>query len=86
MMLFLVSAGLTLIFGVMNLVNMAHGSLYMIGAYVRLVAYAATQSFLFGLSPLCGRARRWCPHRGRVFARSIKVIVSTRFSPRSALP
>ena len=31
-MLFLMAAGLTLIFGIMNLINLAHGSLYMIGA------------------------------------------------------
>ena len=33
MMLFLLAAGLTLVFGIMDLVNLAHGSLYMIGAY-----------------------------------------------------
>ena len=33
-MLFLMAAGLTLIFGIMNLVNLAHGSLYMVGAYL----------------------------------------------------
>ena len=33
MLLFLLAAGLTLIFGIMDLVNLAHGSLYMIGAY-----------------------------------------------------
>ena len=32
--LFLISAGLTLVFGIMNMVNLAHGSLYMIGAYI----------------------------------------------------
>ena len=32
-MLFLMAAGLTLVFGIMNLVNLAHGSLYMVGAY-----------------------------------------------------
>ncbi len=34
-MLFLLAAGLTLVFGIMNMVNLAHGSLYMIGAYLR---------------------------------------------------
>jgi len=33
-MLFLMSAGLTLVFGIMNVVNLAHGSLYMVGAYL----------------------------------------------------
>lgn len=32
-MLFLMAAGLTLVFGIMNLINLAHGSLYMVGAY-----------------------------------------------------
>ena len=32
-MLFLMAAGLTLVFGIMNMINLAHGSLYMIGAY-----------------------------------------------------
>ena len=39
--LFLLSAGLTLIFGVTRVVNFAHGSLYMIGAYVASTATAA---------------------------------------------
>ena len=33
-MLFLIAAGLTLVFGVMDLINLAHGSLYMVGAYL----------------------------------------------------
>jgi branched-chain amino acid transport system permease protein len=33
-MLFLMSAGLTLVFGIMQVINLAHGSFYMIGAYV----------------------------------------------------
>ena len=49
-MLFLMAAGLTLIFGIMNLINLAHGSLYMVGAYVAASAYAATGSFLFALA------------------------------------
>jgi branched-chain amino acid transport system permease protein len=55
-MLFLVSAGLTLVFGIMNLVNLAHGSLYMIGAYLCAWAYASTQSFLFGIAAGLGGA------------------------------
>lgn len=48
-MLFLMAAGLTLIFGIMNVINLAHGSLYMIGAYVAAAAFAATGSFLLAL-------------------------------------
>ena len=49
-MLFLMAAGLTLIFGIMNLINLAHGSLYMMGAYVAAATLAATGSFLLGLA------------------------------------
>jgi branched-chain amino acid transport system permease protein len=48
-MLFLMAAGLTLIFGVMGLINLAHGSLYMIGAYVAATVTSITGSFLLGL-------------------------------------
>jgi branched-chain amino acid transport system permease protein len=44
-MLFMISAGLTLVFGIMNLINLAHGSLYMLGAYVAASVLAATGSF-----------------------------------------
>ena len=44
-LLFLVAAGLTLIFGVLGIVNFAHGSFYMLGAYVALTAYRVTGSF-----------------------------------------
>src|SRR4249919_1255458 len=48
MLLFLVAAGLTLIFGIMDLVNLAHGSLYMLGAYFAATFAALTDSFLLG--------------------------------------
>ena len=44
--LFLMSAGLTLVLGIMNFVNLAHGSFYMIGAYIAAAVYRATGSFL----------------------------------------
>jgi branched-chain amino acid transport system permease protein len=46
MLLFLLAAGLTLIFGTMDLVNLAHGSLYMLGAYYAATLAAATGSFV----------------------------------------
>lgn len=48
MMLFLMSAGLTLIFGIMNLINLAHGSLYMTGAYLAATFQRLTGSFWLG--------------------------------------
>src|SRR5262249_53022389 len=48
MLLFLLAAGLTLIFGIMDLVNLAHGSLYMIGAYFAATFAALTGSFVIG--------------------------------------
>ena len=48
--LFLMSAGLTLVFGIMQVINLAHGSFYMIGAYVCATVAARTGSFLLGLA------------------------------------
>ena len=48
-MLFLMSAGLTLVFGIMQVINLAHGSFYMIGAYVAATVMQLTGSFFLGL-------------------------------------
>ena len=48
-MLFLMAAGLTLVFGVMDLINLAHGSLYMLGAYLTASLSGLLDSFLMGL-------------------------------------
>ncbi len=47
-MLFLMAAGLTLVFGIMNFVNLAHGSLYMVGAYLATAFAAWSGSFVLG--------------------------------------
>jgi branched-chain amino acid transport system permease protein len=44
-LLFLVAAGLTLVFGVMDFINLAHGVQYMLGAYLAVMFYGLTQSF-----------------------------------------
>jgi branched-chain amino acid transport system permease protein len=49
MLLFLLAAGLTLVFGIMDLVNLAHGSLYMLGAYFAATFAALTGSFVLAL-------------------------------------
>jgi branched-chain amino acid transport system permease protein len=49
MLLFLLAAGLTLIFGIMDLVNLAHGSFYMLGAYFAATFAAFTDSFLLAV-------------------------------------
>ncbi|MHC1724429.1 MAG: branched-chain amino acid ABC transporter permease [Syntrophobacteraceae bacterium] len=49
-MLFLMAAGMTLVFGVMNLMNLAHGSLYMLGAYLAATFQGYTGSFLLAVA------------------------------------
>ena len=48
-LLFLMAAGLTLVFGIMSFVNLAHGSLYMMGAYFAATAFQYTESFLLAV-------------------------------------
>jgi branched-chain amino acid transport system permease protein len=54
MLLFLVAVGLTLIFGVLKVINFAHGAFYMFGAYFAMTTYQLTGSF--ALAMLCGAA------------------------------
>lgn len=57
LMLFLLAAGLTLVFGIMDMINLAHGSLYMVGAYLTAAVAGATGSFLLAvLAALVGTA------------------------------
>src|SRR2546423_8100412 len=48
-LLFLIAAGLTLVFGVMDFINLAHGVQYMLGAYLAVAFYSLTGSFLAAL-------------------------------------
>jgi branched-chain amino acid transport system permease protein len=48
-LLFLIAAGLTLVFGVMDFINLAHGVQYMLGAYLAVAFYGVTGSFLVAL-------------------------------------
>src|SRR5438270_717534 len=45
-LLFLIAAGLTLVFGVMDFINLAHGVQYMLGAYLAVTFYGLTGSFI----------------------------------------
>jgi branched-chain amino acid transport system permease protein len=49
LMLFLLAAGLTLVFGIMDMINLAHGSLYMLGAFLAASLVQATGSFALGV-------------------------------------
>ncbi len=49
LMLFLLAAGLTLVFGIMDMINLAHGSLYMLGAFLAAALVQATGSFAAGV-------------------------------------
>lgn len=49
LLIFLLAAGLTLVFGIMDMVNLAHGSLYMIGAYFAFSLIKTTDSFILGV-------------------------------------
>ena len=49
MLLFLVASGLSLIFGVLGVINFAHGAFYMLGAYFAFTVYGLTDSFLLAL-------------------------------------
>ena len=55
LMLFLLAAGLTLVFGIMDMINLAHGSLYMVGAYLMAAVVAGDRLVRRGGSSLRGR-------------------------------
>jgi branched-chain amino acid transport system permease protein len=77
LLLFLISSGLTLIFGVMGVINLAHGSLFMIGAYLAYVLAAATGSLWFALpAALLG---------GALFGALLERVLFRRFREREHL-
>lgn len=64
-LLFLIAAGLTLVFGVMDVVNLAHGAQYMLGAYLAIAFSAITGSFILAilLATLVSLALGWLLER-----------------------
>jgi branched-chain amino acid transport system permease protein len=77
LLLFLISSGLTLIFGVMRVINLAHGSLFMIGAYLTYVLAGATGSLWFALpAALVG---------GAIFGALLERVLFRRFREREHL-
>ena len=58
-LLFLLASGLSLIFGVMRIVNLAHGSYFMLGGYVGLTVALRTRSFTLACLAGGGGHRRW---------------------------
>src|SRR5213080_2694989 len=52
-LLFLIAAGLTLVFGVMDFINLSHGVQYMLGAYLAVSCYALTGNFVATLLLAC---------------------------------
>ena len=77
LLLFLISSGLTLIFGVMRVINLAHGSLFMIGAYLAYVLAGATGSLWFALpAALLG---------GALFGALLERVLFRRFREREHL-
>ncbi|WP_299454594.1 branched-chain amino acid ABC transporter permease [uncultured Pigmentiphaga sp.] len=66
LLLFLIASGLTLIFGIMGVINLAHGSFYMIGAYLAFTLSSLTGNFVaalllgIALAVLFGYLLEWC--------------------------
>jgi branched-chain amino acid transport system permease protein len=67
-MLFLLAAGLTLVFGIMNLINLAHGSLYMMGAYATAAAVGLDRLVPAGACSASSRRGCWASRSSVVAA------------------
>jgi branched-chain amino acid transport system permease protein len=84
LMLFLLAAGLTLVFGIMDCINLAHGSLYMVGAYFVAAAAQAADSFWIGLGVgVAGTACSGCCSNCRCSASCTGATTCRRSSPPS---
>ena len=62
MLLFLLAAGLSLIYGLMKILNLTHGSFYLVGGYIGLTVMQLTGSFVLAL--IVAAARRRAHRRG----------------------
>ena len=81
LMLFLLAAGLTLIFGIMGVINLAHGSFYMLGAFVAATVAARTGSFWLALpAGIAGAAAAGLLVSSRSSGNSTPATTSTRCS------
>ena len=79
LLLFLLAAGLTLVFGIMDFVNLAHGSLYMMGAYFAASFVAWTGNFIIGVVLALGApSRPTCDVGGRKLWTSFLRVLSQR--------
>ena len=91
-LLFLVAAGLTLVFGVMDFINLAHGVQYMLGAYLAVAFYRLTGNFFAAVAlALPASLPRLAPPfwsasrlKSSFSEPSTSVIISTRCSRPSA--
>jgi branched-subunit amino acid ABC-type transport system permease component len=79
LLLFLLAAGLTLVFGIMDMVNLAHGSLYMVGAYfaATFVALCSAPSWRSAPPSWSGWRSRWWRSAGSMAA-TISIMCSAR--------
>ena len=79
-LLFLIAAGLTLVFGVMDFINLAHGVQYMLGAYLAVMFYGLTGNFLVraGARRSARRLRSGCCSSSRCSAISTTATISIR--------
>jgi branched-chain amino acid transport system permease protein len=82
MLMFLVASGLTLVFGLMRVVNLAHGALYLVGAYIGYLVQRETHSFYLALlvAPLAVGAIAWLVElllRGRLYGEELPQVLLT---------